>query len=188
MNDTLEKAYPVKGVQRRLPALLRPVLVLADRISWISSICLLTLAGLVIADVIGRSFGSPLSGGSDIGAMLMVSIVFFAMAGTQATKDHVSMDALVSAFPRRLRLVSDRVNLFVCLLIGIFLTNGTVRAAIKSYGIGEMALGGLRLPLWPAKSIVAFGFALYTLVLLAQLLGSNFDDAEPDSVPPHGAD
>lgn len=188
MNDPADIAYRGDTARRRARRVLRPILALADQISWISSICLLTLAGLVIVDVIGRLFNAPLSGGSDIGAMLMVAIIFLAMGGTQVSRNHVSMDALVSAFPRKLRAVSHRMNLIVCLLVGVFLTIGTTQAAFKSFAAGEMALGALRLPLWPAKSIVAFGLGQYSLVLLAQLVGARLDDSEQESVPPPGAD
>ena len=187
MSDTPEKDRD-DPAQRGVPGLLRPILVLADHISWISSACLLALAGVVIVDVVGRSFNAPLSSGSDIGAMLMVGIVFLAISGTQVSKDHVSMDALVSVFPPRLRAIADRLSLLVCLLLGVFLMHGTIKAAIKSFNVGEMALGALRLPLWPAKSIVAFGLGLYTLVLLAQLLGADLRGSKQDSMPPPGTE
>ena len=71
------------------PAFTRPIFWLTERVTALSSISLILLAGIVIADVIGRAFNTPLSSGSDIGAMLMVGLIFFAMAGTQVEYDHV---------------------------------------------------------------------------------------------------
>lgn len=170
------------------PALTRPLFFLVERVTWLSSISLIVLAGIVIVDVVGRAFHSPLSSGSDIGAMLMVGLIFFAIAGTQVDKDHVSMDALVTLFPKRLQRITERMNLVICLAIGVFLTYGTIKAAIKSFRIGEMALGAMMLPLWPAKTVVAFGLTLYTLVVLAQLLGANPSGKQQDSMPPEGAE
>ena len=171
-----------------LSVLTRPIFALAGASTWISSASLIILAGLVIADVIGRAFNAPLSSGSDIGAMLMVTLIFFAIAGTQVDKDHVSMDALVAAFPPRLKGLADRISLAVCVVVGGYLGYGTILASIKSFDRGEMALGALQLPLWPAKAIIAFGICLYTLVLIAQLLGANPSGKMQDSVPPEGAE
>lgn len=172
----------------QVPSPMRPLFYLVERVTWLSSISLILLASIVIVDVIGRAFSAPLSSGSDIGAMLMVGLIFFAVAGTQVDKDHVSMDALVALFPERWRRITDRMNLVVCLIVGLFLTYGTIMGAIESFQIGEMALGALMLPLWPAKVVVAFGLALYTLVVLAQLLGANPSGKQQDSVPPEGAE
>lgn len=174
--------------QADTPALAKPVFALAEWAGWLSSISLIALAAIVIIDVIGRAFDAPLSSGSDIGAMLMVALIFFAIAGTQVDRDHVSMDALVAAFPPRLRRLTDKMSLVVCLVVGGYLGYGTIRAAIKSFNGGEMALGALQLPLWPAKTMIAFGICLYTLVLLAQLFGINPSGKKQDSIPPHGAE
>lgn len=169
-------------------ALTRPLFALTERVTRLSSLSLVLLALIVIVDVVGRAFSAPLSSGSDIGAMLMVGLIFFAVAGTQVDKDHVSMDALVALFPPRLRRITDRINLAFCLVLALFLTYGTIKAAIKSFVVGEMALGALMLPLWPAKVVIAFGFALYTLIVLAQLLGANPSGREQDSIPPAGSE
>jgi TRAP-type C4-dicarboxylate transport system permease small subunit len=173
---------------RPVPAIARPVFFIVEAANWIASACLLVLAGLVVVDVVGRLFSSPLSSGSDIGAMLMVGLIFFAISGTQVDRDHVSMDALVAAFPLRLQRLADRLSLIVCLVIGCFLTYGTFVAALKSYNVGEMALGALMLPLWPAKATISFGFCLYTLVVFAQLFGVNPSGKRQDAMPPLGAE
>ena len=188
MNEPTRPPEPGDTRRNPVPLLARPVFALAAAGGWISSASLLVLSGIVIADVIGRAFNSPLSSGSDIGAMLMVSLIFFAIAATQVDKDHVSMDALVAAFPPRLKALADRLSLVVCVAVGGYLGYGCVLAAIKSYDRGEMALGALQLPLWPAKAIIAFGICLYTLVLIAQLLGANPSGKVQDSVPPEGAE
>lgn len=188
MNDQAAIEPTEEATERPLPAFARPIFALAEWSGVLSSISLIALATIVIADVIGRAFDAPLSSGSDIGAMLMVALIFFAIAGTQVDKDHVSMDALVAAFPPRLRRLTDRVNLFVCVLVGGYLGYGTIRAAVKSFNGGEMALGALQLPLWPAKALIAFGICLYTLVLVAQLFGINPSGKKQDSIPPHGAE
>lgn len=173
---------------QRLPAVARPVYSMAKGAGYLSSISLVVLAGIVVLDVIMRALSDPLSGGSDIGAMLMVALIFFAVSGTQVDHDHVSMDALIVLFPKWLRKITDKVNLFVCLVVGGFLTYGTWKLALKSFRSGEMALGAMHLPLWPGKTIVAIGLTLYTLVVLAQFLGADLKPDEHDSMPAAGTD
>lgn len=173
---------------RRLPAVARPVYSLAKGAGYLSSISLIVLAGIVVLDVIMRAMSDPLSGGSDVGAMLMVALIFFAVSGTQVDHDHVSMDALIVLFPRWLRKFTDKASLLVCLVVGSFLTYGGWKLALKSFRSGEMALGAMHLPLWPGKTIVAIGLTLYTLVVLAQLLGADLKPDEHDSMPAPGTD
>lgn len=173
---------------RPLPALARPIFAVAEWSARLSSVSMIILAVIVVADIIGRAFSAPLSGGSDIGTMLMVGLIFFAVAGTQADNDHVSMDALVVLFPRRLRKLTDRINLLICFGVASFLAYGTVKAAVDSYASGEMALGAMMLPLWPSKAIVAFGLTLYALVILAQFFGAEVKPNDHDSMPAPGTD
>lgn len=177
-----------EATERPLPAFARPVFAVTEWGARLSSLSLVILAATVVIDVVGRQFSAPLPGGSDIGTMLMVALIFFAMAGTQADNDHVSMDALVVLFPPKLRRVTDKVNLLICFAIGVFMTYGTIKALSKSYISGEVALGAMSLPLWPAKAIVAFGIALYTLVVLCQLLGAEVKPNDHDSMPATGTD
>lgn len=187
MSEHTADGAPVAS-HRPVPLLARPIFFLAGVSGWISSISLLLLAAVVIVDVVGRAFNSPLSSASDIGSMLMVALIFFAIAGTQVEKDHVSMDALVAAFPGRLRRFTDKASLIVCLCVGGYLAYGTVIAAHRSFLRKEMALGALQLPLWPAKAIIAFGLCLYSLVILAQIFGVNPSAKRQDSIPPEGAE
>lgn len=177
MSDNLEIVREGETQVRPVSPLLRVAYAIAERSSWLSSLALVLLSCIVVIDATGRAFGSPLASGTDIGVMLMVAVVFLALAGAQVSRDHVSMDALVSIFPPRLRRLTNRLNLVVCLVIGIFLAYGTTRTALGSYSSGELALGALMLPLWPAKMIVAIGFILYSIVVLAQLIaGADMTD------------
>lgn len=179
MSDSLDIVREEETHSQPTSPFLRAVYAIAEQSSWISSLALILLSCVVVVDATGRAFGSPLQSGTDIGVMLMVAVVFLALAGAQVSRDHVSMDALISIFPRWLRRLADRLNLLVCLAIGIFLAYGTTEEALASYSSGELALGAMMLPLWPAKMMVAIGFVLYSIVVLAQLIvGVDADDGQ----------
>jgi TRAP-type C4-dicarboxylate transport system permease small subunit len=160
----------------------------AKRSESLSSLALVILVGLVVVDVVGRLMSSPLPSGPDIATLLLVALVFLPMAGTQIDGNHVSMDVLVSMLPPWLQNFLHKINLLICAIIGAFLAYGTTKTAIKSYALGEFALGGLQIPLWIGKAMLAFGLTFYTLVVIAQLFGGPGNTGEPDRHSVMGVD
>ena len=62
---------------------------------------------VILIDVIGRFFGSPLTGAQDISQMSMVLIVFGGMALCDKIGGHVNVDLLENAMPRWMIWVGD---------------------------------------------------------------------------------
>lgn len=73
----------------------------------IGALALLILMGVIVVDVIGRAFGSPLYGGHDIVTMFMVLIVFGAMALCDRNGGHIAVDLFERKYSRRLNHIID---------------------------------------------------------------------------------
>ncbi len=58
--------------------------------------------GVILVDVIGRSFGRPVYGSQDLIGMTMVIVVFGAMALCDRNGGHISVDLFERYFPSRL--------------------------------------------------------------------------------------
>ena len=86
-------------------------------------VMLFVLMILGTADVVGRYlFRSPITGTVESGRMMLMVIVVFGWAYTQATKSHVSVDFLVSRFPLRAQLVTDFITSILALGLFVLIT------------------------------------------------------------------
>ena len=62
---------------------------------------------MILIDVIGRYFGSPLRGAQDVTQMAMVVLVFGGMALCDRQGGHIAVDLFERAFPAWLNRVTD---------------------------------------------------------------------------------
>lgn len=85
----------------------------ADRLISLSAIVGTIALGLVVVvimtDVVGRYFGSPLTGSRDISQMAMVVLVFGGMALCDRLGGHISVDIFENTFPPLLLRLGDIV-------------------------------------------------------------------------------
>ncbi|GAB4511859.1 MAG: TRAP transporter small permease [Roseibium sp.] len=84
---------------------------LVDRLIGLSTFtgaaALTVVMGVILVDVIGRAFGSPLFGSHDIVTMTMSLIVFGGMALCDRKGGHISVDLLERHFPGVLNRIVD---------------------------------------------------------------------------------
>lgn len=74
---------------------------LVDLAAAIAALALVVLMGVVVVDVIGRFFGSPLRGAQDIVKMSFVFVVFGGMAFCDRIGGHVAVDLFEDHFSAR---------------------------------------------------------------------------------------
>ena len=90
---------------------------LADRLIGLSaaigSTALILIVVVVLVDVIGRAFGSPLYGGQDITTMATVILVFAPMALCDRLGGHISVDLFERYFPDAM---NRNIDIFVAVL------------------------------------------------------------------------
>ena len=121
----------------------------------------------ITADVAGRYlFSKPIPGTFEINQMLMVFVVFFGFAYTQASGSNIRAEMVVRLFPSRLRLIIEIFSHLVFLTIFLFfLVEGTSQA-IASWKEREFVTGLINIPRYPARWAVAAGAFLVCLQLV----------------------
>lgn len=86
----------------------------ADRLIGLSAtlaaIGLIFEVGVVLVDVVGRSFGKPLYGSQDLIGMTMVILVFGAMALCDRKGGHISVDLFERYYPRAMNHFIDVIS------------------------------------------------------------------------------
>ena len=137
---------------------------------WVAAGSLILMMFGNAVDILGtKLFNWPLSGASEATETLMVLVVFLALAGAHAHREHVAVDLLTS----RLRAGSRRwLDVFAQSLMVVFfalLVWQAWRLGLASYAIRETAAGIVPFPVYPSKLALALGATLATLQAAAEL-------------------
>jgi TRAP-type C4-dicarboxylate transport system permease small subunit len=151
---------------------------LTVRLSDIGMIVLLAMVVLIIIDIVMRRiFSQPFSWSYEVISEFLVIVVFLTLSFCTSQKAHVSIDALVSRFPKNIR---KGFNIFA-LAWGVITFAFVAWASIR-YGLGEVesgyATGILHVPIFPFIFILALGCVLTALIILVHLLNEIFVPVE----------
>ncbi len=152
----------------RLTHLLEPV---ALGILLVGGLGLIISTFLGTADVVGtQMFGVPVPGATEITESTMVLIVFGALTYTQIRRSHIRVELLYMRAGARGQAAMDVfASLMAVLFFSLLLWQAT-HEALFSIKIDEATFGLVRMPLWPARIVLAAGTALLILQLLLDLV------------------
>jgi len=147
--------------------------------SSIGMVFLILLMLIITADIVLRAtLNQPIRGADEIAQLMMLIVVFLAVAFTQYKKAHIAVDLLHSRFPQKARAIVDS---FTCLLsLGICgLIAWQSLAYVNRLADLNKVSDILMIPLAPFEVIVFVGFLLFGLVLLVDFLRSLGRVARP---------
>ena len=154
-------------VTGRLRRLLEPV---ALGVLLVGGLGLVVSTFLGAADVVGtQMFGAPVPGAVEITESTMVLIVFGALAYTQIRRSHIRVELLYMRAGARGQAAMDVFAHLMALLFFSLLLWQAANEALFSIRIDEATFGLVRMPLWPARLVLAAGTALLILQLLLDL-------------------
>jgi TRAP-type C4-dicarboxylate transport system permease small subunit len=131
---------------------------------------LLAMLALTIADIAGRTvFNNPVPGTVEVTALLLVVVVFLALAHSEDMGDHITIDLIYVRVGKRARAAMD---LFARVLsLGVI---GLMAFQIYHFALRQRNGGNespvLEWPIWPFVLVAAFGAALYTVAIGAKII------------------
>ena len=145
--------------------LIRATNVLVTAAAAVAGVVLVALMLLTVADVAGRYFfNHPLNGVFDLTqfAVLIMTFLSFAYCGFRGA--HVVIELLYDRIPEGAQFVVRRLSNAVGTVLFAVIA---WRAVIQSYDVREFQEASqlLTIPYWPFYYVVAFGAALFALVL-----------------------
>jgi len=121
---------------------------------------------LVTFDVILRySINQPIQGSPEIIEVMLVCVIFFILAQTQAKKKHATAEAVTVHLSKLTQASVNAATYFISMLFSVLVT----------WRLGEQALNvlsktdttaTLRIPVYPFVFVAAFGCAVLTAILL----------------------
>ena len=135
--------------------------------NWAGGIILTAMMFLVTGDVLGRYlFNLPIQGTTEVTEFMMVGLLYFTLAHTQADKSHIRVDMFVSRLPPRTQLFFETITYLLGLFLFVLITWQGTLSAIKAWQVGETTFGVILFPLFPAKVLIPIGSFLFSLRLL----------------------
>jgi TRAP-type C4-dicarboxylate transport system permease small subunit len=148
---------------------------------------ILLLGFLVCADVIGRAvFNSPVKGTPEMVSMSIVIICFLLAGYAVQSGGMIFTDAITARFGNRGLAFGQLLSaLFGILFFGLIVW-GSVEPTLHAITSGEYeGEGALRVPAWPARSIVFIGSALvvFTYILIGISAAARLVNGQPEPAP-----
>lgn len=153
------------GMERAIQRIIRVAV-------WISCFGLVGITLVFVIDVCMRSvLNLPLPGTMEIVKVLMVLVIFFALAYTAVEKEHVSIDLVVSRLPRRIQAILDSfASLLGVLVLAVISWQLGARAWENFVGTNPMHSSRLLIPYAPFLLIAALGCIPFCAYLLWSFL------------------
>lgn len=145
---------------------------------WAAALCLLAIAVLVGAQVIGRildnalvlfgqrRYGFIILSLSEICGFLLAAASFLALAGTLKAGAHIRVTLIMGMFPAAWRHAFEVVVLAFSAMASAYTTWFSFSLARDSFRFNELSIGLLPIPLWIPQTTIVVGLAVLTIAFL----------------------
>lgn len=148
------------------------------------------MVGIAI-DVFYRAlYDKSLPGVLELSETALVAAVFLGIAYTGSTNSHIQVDLLTERLPERARQIVVAIAWLLTTAFLAWATYATVLRAMKSTNENEIRMGLVNWPMFPARWLIAIGFAAMLLVALVnvartlkgeEVIGFSSPERVPDS-------
>lgn len=134
------------------------------------------LMAMVVADIFGRKvLNKPVPMSYEVGAFMLVFIVFMGLAYSQRQKAHIRVEFLTFRMPEKARAVMDLLAFTLGVAIYGAIFYQTFKWSYHSFEIGEYVAGLVNIPKWPSQFAVVFGALLLSLQFLSDWINRFAD-------------
>jgi TRAP-type C4-dicarboxylate transport system permease small subunit len=128
--------------------------------------CIVLLALLVLAQIVGRWFGVVVPAAEDFAGYLLAAASFLALAHTLREGAHIRVRLVTERLPVRLRAGIEGLVLLVGSLFALWAAWHAGAMVLESWQFGEVASGSVAVPLWLPQAPLALGLGVLALALL----------------------
>jgi len=168
--NTAEKTVSTKMMAKLANKLAGIVFPLSRWLSYISMIACTLMMLVIASDVfMRRVFNAPIFGAYDVIKVLLVLIVFCAVAYVLTVKEHVIVDTLIRLYPPKLKRAVGTISYLLNMIILALICWQSLLYGISMLRAGEK-LVLLQIPVSPFIFVVSFGYAIFFLVALVQFI------------------
>lgn len=149
----------------------------ADRINYyigkyfVSWGILLLMCISLYAVFMRRFLGTPAAWTFEVVAYAFCAHFILALGYTLHYREHVNVDIVINSFSERTQAILDVLcYLFFIGLFIWFVLPAAYEFTVRSWMQGERAATGANLPVYPAKTLIPIGIALFAVQALADVL------------------
>jgi TRAP-type C4-dicarboxylate transport system permease small subunit len=136
-------------------------------LGYVATVMLGLMTLLTVVDVFMRYvLNAPITGATEVSELMMVILVFPALAWIAIDRSHIRVDLLVVKWPRRVQLMVEIVTLLLALGTYAIIT---WQSFLESMEVRE-ATSLLEVPEAPFHWIMTLGFAVLCLAILSLLV------------------
>ncbi|MCE5280778.1 MAG: TRAP transporter small permease subunit [Deltaproteobacteria bacterium] len=156
----------------KIKAIMKKVEALLDKIGKIVSWVFIILVGLSCFEVFTRRFlGKPTIWTHEILSYTFCALILLTMGYTQLYRGHANIDVFYDRLPERKKVIVDVVNylIFGLPFVIIMMVDGMIFAA-TSWLLQERTPSAFNAIVYPAKTLLPIGFALFFLQLLVDFV------------------
>lgn len=154
----------------------------------ILAVALILAVFLNFANVVGRYlFATTIRGGDEVEIYILIWTAFLGAVVVSWRRQHLRMDVLIRACPRRLRRIAAVAELVVTLAVSVFVASQSVAYVMLIFRIDARSdIAGI--PTWIAHVAVTVGFVLMAAIAAlrgsALLFGVGGEADAQDAAPP----
>jgi TRAP-type C4-dicarboxylate transport system permease small subunit len=142
---------------------------ITDKLRILGAACLVGMTFLTCADVVGRFFRHPIFGSVEIVSTLATLAVAMALPYTHRVGGHIGVEILVMRLSEKKQTVIDFCTSILSLVLFAIVTWRMTVYARHMGESGEVSMN-LELPTHAWIYITAFCFAVFTLIILRQVI------------------
>jgi TRAP-type C4-dicarboxylate transport system permease small subunit len=127
----------------------------------ISSLCLFVVLILIGCDIFMRfAFTKPIPGTLEVSEQIVVIMTFFCLAYVGIQDRHIRTTIIIDRLPTRGRYIAELLAIVLMIVLLTFLFWRTSVEAWRSFSIGEVRMGLIEIPIYPAKIAIPLGIAV----------------------------
>jgi TRAP-type C4-dicarboxylate transport system permease small subunit len=147
-----------------------------DRLYWLAgflaAVAMLTIAALILIQVTLRFFGSQIKSADDIAGWALVATIILGLAPAYRHNSHIRVTLLIDRFAlgTSVRRQIERAVTALSVLLAGWATYVAALFVWESYIYNELNQGLLAAPMWIPQFFMAFGFLVFFVALLDDLI------------------
>jgi TRAP-type C4-dicarboxylate transport system permease small subunit len=139
-------------------------------LAYLGAFSLFVMMLLTAVDVMGRYvFNSPITGTFELTKFLVLILIFSFLANTQAHKMHVTVDLILSRFPKWFRIYVELFNHAMSLALMVLITWIGTERAFELKEVGE-ASPNLGIPFYPFAFFLVLGCLVMCIEYVRNLI------------------
>lgn len=139
---------------------------------FIAATSLITIAVLVLLQVALRAFGTQIPSADDFAGFALIATTIVGLAPTYRHNSHIRVGLVIDRFPvgSSTRKLLERLVVSASALLVGWAAWYSFKFVHESYIYNEINQGLLSIKLWYPQSLMAFGFIVFFIALLDDLV------------------